>query len=753
VSSRTERPFSESKGRGRLRWLAGRIPSRPREALRRARERLLSLDLLWSGLFILAGALFLGTEQGGGPRPALPHYRAGEPAPADLVAPFEVVDVDVAATERRRAEAREAVPDVWVYDTERAGRLARELEAKIGSMVSPGTLEDPTELSRRVARAFEAALAMPVVANKASVERRPEILLVELPARSEKRLSRYEGIADLEEARARVRRAVESAVALEGAGRRDLASLAASFVDVNTVYDPQETNARRESAAAAVRPVLVRRPPGSILLRRGETVTEQVLSQLASAGGAGSPRGGAIRLVGLLAIVGMLALFLHRYTRYHQRHFKKVRHLHALLVLALLASLGVAAGMLWIAREVANDLAPPFDRPDLYGYAVPLGGGAILVTLLANGRIAMVFSAFAAVLFGGLAGWDVWKMLWALLVGWASIYAISTYRDRAALLRAGVLVGGAGALAALAVEGVAGRMGSLGEAFLVGGVALLGGGVGTGLLVSFALPVFERLFNVLTDVRLLELSNANHPLLAELAVRAPGSYNHSLVVGALAEEAARAIGANALFCRVAAFYHDVGKLRKPDYYVENQRDNNPHDRLSPSMSALVISSHVKDGVRMAREAGLPEPIVEIIPQHHGTRLMTYFFEKARKRAALGREQVREEEFRYPGPKPQSREAAIFMLADGVEAAARSLADPTPSRLREVIHRVSNSIILDGQLDECDLTFSDLAKIEQAFLRTLLSMHHHRIAYPGFEFGPASKDRPAAPLARAAPGPS
>jgi len=262
----------------------------------------------------------------------------------------------------------------------------------------------------------------------------------------------------------------------------------------------------------------------------------------------------------------------------------------------------------------------------------------------------------------------------------------------------------------------------------------VGGAVGTGLIVSFALPLFEELFKVLTDIRLLELSNVSHPLLSEFAVKAPGSYNHSLVVGTLAEEAARAIGANSLFCRVAAFYHDIGKIRKPEYYVENQHGSNPHDRLSPFMSALIIAAHVKDGIRLGREAGLPEQIVDVVPQHHGTRLMSYFYDKARKAADPSLGPVTEADFRYPGPKPQTKETAIFMLADAIEAAARALDDPTPGRLGELTHKMAQTIVLDGQLDECDLTFADLERIEESLLRTLTSMYHHRVDYPGFDFG-------------------
>jgi len=337
-------------------------------------------------------------------------------------------------------------------------------------------------------------------------------------------------------------------------------------------------------------------------------------------------------------------------------------------------------------------------------------------------------------------------MVWAMLVQCAGVYAISTYRERSAVLRAGLVVGGVGAVSTLALEALARGTDRPEYALYPAALAFVGGAVGVGLLISFSLPILERLFDVLTDIRLLELSSSNNPLLSELAMNAPGSYNHSLVVGTLAEEAARAIGANSLFCRVAAFYHDIGKMNKPEYFIENQRGRNPHDRLSPSMSALIIASHVKDGIKMARDAGLPEQIVDVIPQHHGTKLMTYFYEKAKVSTDPSLGPVKEQDFRYPGPKPQTREAAIFMLADGVEAAAKTLDEPTANRLKEVIRKVTTSIVLDGQLHSCDLTFSDLEKVQEALLRSLVSMYHHRVDYPGFDFGrknvpPRSEARP------------
>ncbi len=246
--------------------------------------------------------------------------------------------------------------------------------------------------------------------------------------------------------------------------------------------------------------------------------------------------------------------------------------------------------------------------------------------------------------------------------------------------------------------------------------------------------MLESAFNILTDIRLLELSNLNNPLLRRLAVEAPGSYNHSVIVGTLAEAAAESIGANALFCRVAAYYHDVGKMLKPDYFIENQRDGaNRHDHLSPHMSALVIASHVKEGYELAKSYGLPRQVLEIIPQHHGTRKINFFYQKAKRGEQPQAEEVRESDFRYPGPKPQTREAAIFMLSDSIEAAARTLDDPSPARFKGLIRKIVSDVVLDDQFSECDLAFADLEKVSAAFLRTLSSIYHHRIDYPGFDF--------------------
>ena len=735
------------------------LPSRVRGSFRRNLDRLLDLDAVWSGLFVLTVLLVLG-----GPWFGLGYQglSVGQSAPGDITVRESFDYPDMEETEKRRFEAMAGVPDVYLYDTDRGDYMAAQLSSQFQrgrEALDEAPLQelDPAEavaaalrnrfdervvnvlvehkfdaaLERELTLAIKDVMSSKVVTNLASLEREGTITLSVRGGRQ--LVERFDGFIELAQARNRVTEELGNRLNLSRDDELALGQLAGSFVDINIYFDREAGQRDKDAAALAVPTVFTRINRGELLVAEGERLTDENLDKIAAAkAAAGKPSGPRV-WIGLVLVAAMLAFFLQRYSRYHQRAFRKLKHLHALMVLMVISMLLISEAVLWIARGLSDNLSAPFSQIEAYPYLIPLGAGAILVALLANGRIATVYSAFCALLFGAAHGWDGYLAMWAMLVQCAGVYAISTYRDRAALLRAGLVVGGAGALSALALESLRMVDEPLTQGLYPAGLAFIGGALGVGLLVSFMLPLVEKLFNVLTDIRLLELSNVNSPLLSEMAVRAPGSYNHSLVVGTLAEEAAKAIGANSLFCRVAAFYHDIGKMNKPEYFVENQRGVNPHDRLSPSMSALIIASHVKDGIKLAREGGLPEQIIDIIPQHHGTKLMTYFYEKAKKNTDPSLGAVKEEDFRYPGPKPQTREAAIFMLADAVEAAARTVDDPTANRLKEMIRKITNAIVVTGELDECYLTFADLNKIQATFLRCLVSMYHHRVDYPGFDF--------------------
>ena len=266
--------------------------------------------------------------------------------------------------------------------------------------------------------------------------------------------------------------------------------------------------------------------------------------------------------------------------------------------------------------------------------------------------------------------------------------------------------------------------------------------VAVGLVIQGFLPLIEKVFGIATSMTLMDYSDANQPLLKKLAMEAPGTFSHSLLIGSIAESAAETIGANGLLCRVGSYYHDIGKINKPPYFVENQMGSaSRHDQLSPAMSQLVIVGHVKDGIEIAREFGLPSVLRQFIETHHGTTLIEYFYNEAKKQQDDKQAAPSESEFRYPGPKPRTKEAAIVMLADTVESAARSLTELTPGRIEAVVHNMAMKRLQDGQFDECDLTLRELSQIEASISKSLAAHHHGRIAYPTSPDGPAETPTP------------
>lgn len=359
-----------------------------------------------------------------------------------------------------------------------------------------------------------------------------------------------------------------------------------------------------------------------------------------------------------------------------------------------------------------------------------------LVMVLVFGRAAAIeATAFAATLLGAYvflhsesAGSEVEGLITCVAGGVVAALAAEYVRRRSTLVRVGVVIGVAQAVVAGALALMRPELPPLGPELARLGLLGLQGLV-VGLLVSGLLPTIETAFSVTTDISLLELGNTHEqPLLRKLLLEAPGTFHHSYIVGLLSEAAAEAVGGNALLARVGALYHDIGKLNKPGYFAENSPEARArHRELTPEMSLLIISAHPRDGVELGRYHNLPQAILDFMPEHHGTSLIEYFYQAAKK--LRGDESVREEDFRYPGPKPQSIETAIVMLADAAEAISRQMPDPNLSRLREMVHEVALKRLMDRQFDECPLTLHDLARIEDAFLRVLRAIYHTRPTYP------------------------
>ncbi len=349
--------------------------------------------------------------------------------------------------------------------------------------------------------------------------------------------------------------------------------------------------------------------------------------------------------------------------------------------------------------------------------------------MLVDTQLAFLTGMITALFAGLLAPTGMGKALFAMVSCSTAVYGTGRYRERQSVTVAGLLVGGVNSVMALALIAYSQQPMSWKTVLMAIGCGIAGGLL-TAVFAAGGLPINESFFGILTDVKLLELSNADLPVLGQLALRAPGTNQHSHAVGQLAEDACRAVGANPLLARIGALYHDIGKLAAPEYFVENQQGNNPHDRLRPYQSAKIITSHVTYGARLAKEIGLPQKIADFIPQHHGTRTLHYFLRKAQAQAKPN-ETVNEADFRYPGPKPQFKEAAIMMLADSCEAAARSLARPDPENIRAIVVKVFDAIISDGQLEECDVTLQELTIIREAMISALTAIYHARIDYPGF----------------------
>jgi cyclic-di-AMP phosphodiesterase PgpH len=392
--------------------------------------------------------------------------------------------------------------------------------------------------------------------------------------------------------------------------------------------------------------------------------------------------------------------------------------------------------------SVAARMQAPFDDPVIWNFAIPFAAASLLVAMLVDTQLAFLAGMITALFAGMMAPGGMQKALFAMLSCSVAVYGIGRYRERQSVTLAGLLVGAVNAVMAVALLAYTGQPLTFKHFLLAMGCGFAGGLL-TAVFAAGGLPINESLLGLLTDVKLLELSNADLPVLGQLALRAPGTNQHSHAVGQLAEDACRAVGANPLLARIGALYHDIGKLAAPDYFVENQQGDNPHDRLRPYQSAKIITSHVTYGARLAREIGLPQKIADFIPQHHGTRTLHYFLRKAQAQAKPN-ETVDEADFRYPGPKPQFKEAAIMMLADSCEAAARSLARPDPENIRAIVVKIVDAIISDGQLDQCDVTLQELTTIREAMISALTAIYHARIDYPGFNPPPAGP-LPAADL--------
>ena len=496
--------------------------------------------------------------------------------------------------------------------------------------------------------------------------------------------------------------------------RQAIVDLICLYISPNLVVDESKTKAKKEEIMKDVEPEYYTWAveKNELIIEKGKRVDARHIAQLLQLRRVfkqGITSAFFLGVLLLFVLLGLIAAVYMSFTR--ETEF-------------LRDTKGVAVDLLnMFLMIVIADFIMRSPQPT---YFVPLASMGMIITLFVGFNIAflsvLLMSIFISLIIGG--GIEVALVL--LTGSVVGMLVVRGLRRRAQILWAGLVVGVVKFLAIACI----GLVNNMGAGFYVReGIWGVASGLLSGFMVMGLLPVFEHLLKIPTNISLLELSDLNHPLLKKLAMEAPGTYHHSIMVGNLAEAACDSIGANSLLARVGAYYHDIGKTQKPEYFSENEMGSGSrHSKLAPSMSALIISKHVKHGAEIAKKYKLNNAIIDFITQHHGDSLISYFYQKAIEESESGTV-LREENFRYPGPKPQTKEGAIILLADAVEASSRSLKEPAPSSIKHLVKKIINNKFIDGQLDECDLTLKDMNSIADSFVRVLMGVFHARLDYP------------------------
>jgi putative nucleotidyltransferase with HDIG domain len=645
--------------------------------------------------------------------PARVDLEPGRPSPRDITADRDTIDIY--STNQLREEAARNVPESYDYDPTVITRVTERVD--LFFVVVRQFREDTEPDGEEKATALSAALAA-----EAGVELSESLAAVLLAMRSgdlnEMQLGLHEVLGTilqqgvrpggLETARRQIVQEINFLL-LPQDQKRIMDKLAQGIIEPNMIYNPTATALAREAARLAVEPVRIVKD--TVLIRRGELVTNRHIRQLEALGLVRGQAdytmffGLALLLMVVFGVVGIY-LFLFQPDIY--------RDITRLLLLGLIVLITL---VLVLAATYFS------------GYMVPVAMAAMLIAILLNPRLAILMTIILSVLVALLTGNDFRFLLVAMFGGLIAVYSISNFNRRSDLTRAGLYVALVNVVTIVGLFLLAGTL-RLEYVFLREfSISILAGitnGFFSAVLTIGLLPYLESGFRLTTSVTLLELANPNHPLLKRLLMEAPGTYHHSLVVANLAEAAAESIGADPLLARVGAFYHDIGKLKRPYFFIENQMGDNPHEKISPNLSTLIITSHLKDGCELGKKEKLPKVIRDIICQHHGNSLVSYFYHQA---AEKDREGTSEDNFRYGAPLPQSKEAAIILLADSVEAAARAMPKPISGRIEAVVRKIVREKLADGQFDQCDLTLKELDIIAGTFVRILSGIYHNRIEYP------------------------
>ncbi len=639
------------------------------------------------------------------------NVKIGKPSPMTIKADRNIRIIDYERTDSLRDDAEADVVPVFKRDDEVIKRLKNGIDADykmIRNLLSDDGAEKKrisTELVSIVGKGYDlsdAEVFLSLTESQISESQRAsKVILDDL-------LSTMVRSEDIAMERANLLAVSED----QPADVRLAAIIGASNLKANYLPDIEATENKIRRARDSVEPVQVVRQKGEVIVSEGKIVTSNQQKSLRDMGllkmSLISDSG---TFFGLLLSVLTLILAGTIYLREFQKKIYKSNLRLFLLSIILLTILAIGKGLAPIAPT----------------YVIPVAAAAMIATILLNYETGVMMAVLSGLLLSLAIGSDSQFIFMAVLSSLAGVYLTAHISYRSDLTRAGFWLMFVMGFLSLIVS-LSGGVTSLQLAVNVGW-GVIGGFFATMLTIA-GTQFLEYSFNLTTDMRLLELANPSQKLLRKLMTNAPGTYNHSIISGNLAESAAERVGANPLLARVGAYYHDIGKIRRPFFFVENQFGENPHDKTKPNLSSLIITAHVREGVELAIKSRLPKEIVKIINQHHGTGLVSYFYNQAKQENE--KEQVSEVDFRYPGEKPVSREAALVMLADSSEAAVRTIAKQTPKRIEQMVKKVIQAKLDDGQLDQCDLTLGDIQIIGQIYTHTLTTMYHSRIDYPTCE---------------------
>jgi len=608
-----------------------------------------------------------------------------------------------------------------------------EFEEKLGISVSDGAykiLEKEAfskDISNFISNILTEILENGVVPNKELFLKEADkgIILRDIKTKKEKVIFNLKHFYDIDQAKTMVKVIGQPILKNRNYTLRNMiVDFSQRLVQPNITLNRSETEERKKEAYAGVKPIFHKIKAGEMLLREGERVTRVQLLKLNAYQEGVKNEQVLVSCVGSTLIILCILMTTYILCIHNQPHLDTTKNL-LFLASIIVTFLFISKISASLAESIAYFTPFPISASSM-SYGIPLAA-ATMTTCLFLGLeiaipIALLIAVGATIIFQNRFDIFIYFLLNSLMAA----YWMQNCRERKVFIKAGLKLGFMNVILATIIDSYMGGT-SIFE-LLWDWAFAFSGGIAAGIVTAGIVPLLEIAFGYTTDIKLLELSNLDQPILRRLMIEAPGSYHHSVIVGTMVEAAASEIGGNSLLAKVCGYYHDIGKIKKPLYFIENQTDGiNKHDKLAPSMSSLILIAHVKDGVEIAKKNKLGQAIIDTIRQSHGTSLISYFYDKAKQ--LKGGSSVNIDNYRYPGPKPQTREAGLVMLADTVEAASRTLANPTPSRIQGLVQNLINKIFSDGQLDNCELTLKDLHNIAKSFNKILNGIHHHRIEYP------------------------